>query len=265
MAETKLERVHHQLKFRIASVRKVEDLTPRMRRIILHTPEFEGFTSPGYDDHVRLFFAPSGSELEHPVLGDRGLEFPGGLRPEGRDYTPRHFDPVSNDLTIDFVLHGDGPATRWAEEAKEGATVGVGGPRASFLLREAFDWYLLVGDETAIPAIARRLEELADAKVVAFVEVADEAEMRPIGGRAHDLHWVSREGVHAGHDQRLLQALRDASFPEGRAYAFVAGEAELTKAIRRHLIEDRGFGSDAVKAAGYWRHGEQNFYDGHEH
>jgi len=262
----KTERIQHELKFRIAAVVASEQVTPRIRRITLHSPAFEGFVSPGYDDHVRLFFAPEGAELALPEPGPNGLRFPGDVRPEGRDYTPRSFDPERNELVIDFVIHGDGPASNWARDAVAGDTVGVGGPRASFLVRESYDWYLLVGDETAMPAIWRRLRELREAPALAFIEVRDADEKRALDiPPGADVRWILRHGLAAAHDARLLHSVRVSELPPGRCYAFVAGEAELAKAIRRHLVEERGFDAADVKASGYWRRGERNHYDGHEH
>src|SRR5690606_5189977 len=196
MAERQVERVRHELRFRIAEVVRNERITPRMARITLTSPDFEGFRSDAYDDHVKLFFAPPGESLAMPTPGANGLVFPeGAVRPEARDYTPRRFDRARREVVIDFVLHGDGPAASWAARAASGDTVGVGGPRASFVVRGEFDWYLLVGDETALPAIARRIEELpSGARVMAFVEVADAAERQQFEtAAALELHWLLRD------------------------------------------------------------------------
>jgi len=262
------ERIRHQLKFRIAEVVSNTRITPNMARIVVETPDLEGFSSPGYDDHVKLFFAPANAELAMPQPGPNGLEFPEGApRPEGRDYTPRHFDPETNRLTLDFVIHGDGIATSWAASARPGDKVGVGGPRASFLVRGEPDWHLLVGDETALPAIGRRIEELGTgSRIIAVIEIANAAERQSFETGA-DLHidWIERDGIAAGMDDRLLLAIRNLSLPEGSGYAFIAGEAATSKAIRKHLVEERGMSGDHVKAAGYWQLGEADFYDGHEH
>lgn len=255
------ERVRHELRFRMAKVVSNERITPRMARITLHDPDFARFRSDAYDDHVKLFFARPGETLALPLAGPNGLEFPGGIRPEGRDYTPRRFDTDRAELVIDFVLHGDGPAAGWAEVAKPGDTLGVGGPRASFVVRGEFDWYLLAGDDTALPAIGRRIEELpAGANIIAIIEVAGEAERQTFDTAANlDLRWVLRS---AG--GTLADAVRQAALPPGTGYAFVAGESAASAAIREHLVA-LGHDPDFIKAAGYWRAGEADFYDGHQH
>src|SRR6266568_4230449 len=78
----------------------------------------------------------------------------GSGAPVMRDYTPRRFDAVQRELDIEFALHGDGPAATWAAQAAPGQRVMIGGPRGSFIVPTDFDWHLLIGDETALPAVA---------------------------------------------------------------------------------------------------------------
>jgi len=258
--ERTVERIRHELKFRIAAVRRNERITPRMARITLTAPEFATFRSDGYDDHVKLFFVPEGETLLPPVRTPQGLDFPNGVRPAGRDYTPRFHDPAREEVVIDFVLHGDGPAASWAARAKPGDTVGVGGPRASFVVKGDFDWHLLVGDETALPAIGRRIEELPEnAKVRALIEIEDDSE-RQAFSRPAEITWVLRSK-----GEGLFEMVKASPVPPGIGYAFVAGESSTSVAIREHLVGERGVYGEWVKAAGYWRRGEADFYDGHEH
>lgn len=263
-----VERVRHELKFRVATVVATERLTPKMVRITLQSHEFDSFVSLGYDDHCKLFFAePGQGEFPVPTRGENGLIWPEGKRPESRDYTPRHYDNEKKTLTLDFVLHGDGPASGWAETAKPGDMLGVGGPRGSFVLRGDFDWYLLVGDETALPAIARRLEELPrDAKAIALIEVADTNEIQTIDTPADaEVKWVSREGGEPGDPSLLLAAAQTIDLPKGDGYVFVAGESAMSKGVRKYLVEECGHNPDWIKAAGYWQAGTQDFDDGHAH
>lgn len=261
-----LERVRHDLKFRVAEVVETSFVTPHMKRVVLTSPDFEGFESPGYDDHVKLFFASPGSELVMPVAGPNGPEIPLGVpRPEGRDYTPRFFDPATNELTIDFVIHGHGVASSWAANARPGDRLGVGGPRGSFMVRGQADWYLLVGDETALPAIGRRIEELpAGADIYAFIEVLDLAEQQSFHTAANlNARWIVRDPQAPG--QFLAQSVENADLPDGTGYAFIAGEAEMSKRVRAHLVDHKGFDPAHVRAVGYWHKDESDFYDGHEH
>ena len=135
------QRVRHQPRRRELDVLRVEKIAAHMIRVTLGG-DLDGFTSLGFDDHVKLFFpeldAPPGADGERPMAS--------------RDYTPRRYDPVANSLEIEFVLHDAGPATRWAEQAAPGQTLRIGGPRSSFIIPTEFDWHLLMGDETALPA-----------------------------------------------------------------------------------------------------------------
>lgn len=263
-----VERVRHPLKLRIASVRHVQRLTPHMVRITLHSPQFSDFVSLGYDDHVKLFFPRAGqASIPMPQETPDGLRFPDGERPEARDYTPRAYDNDACTLTLDFVLHGDGPASSWAERAAPGDLIGVGGLRGSFVVRAAFDWYLLIGDETALPAIGRRIEELPhDARVHALIEIADAAERQSFnGGASAYVTWVSRVGGAPGDPERLLSATKSFVLPQGNGYIFIAGESAMSKMVRHHLVDERGHNPDWIKAAGYWQSGSADFDDGHAH
>ncbi len=252
-------RVRHETRLRLLQVREVSRITPKMVRIIVGGDALHGFVSAAHDDHVKLFFPHPGEEK--PVLptpGPNGPVYPEGvLRPAARDYTPRRYDPAANTLAIDFVMHGDGPATTWAAQARPGQYLGVGGPRGSFIVPDDFDWYLLAGDETALPAIGRRLEELpAGTHVLVVAEVADAAEQQTFATRANaEVRWLHRDGATPGTTPLLQQALADLRVPRGEGYAWIAAEAATAKALRRHLIEERGLRKDRVKAAAYWKHG----------
>ncbi len=262
-----VERIRHELKFRIATVTHAERVTPKMARVMVTSPDLEGFASFAYDDHVKLFFAEPRKGFPIPQPGPNGLVFPEGKRAESRDYTPRAFDPATNTLTLDFVLHGDGAASSWAENAKPGDQIGVGGPRGSFVVRGDYDWYLLIGDETALPAIGRRLEELPkSATAIAVVEIADDNERQEIDGPAStQIHWVSRNGAARGNPSLILNAVKSIELPGGDGYIFSAGESSMSKAVRAHFVDARGHNPDWIKAAGYWQAGSADFDDGHAH
>jgi NADPH-dependent ferric siderophore reductase len=252
-------RVRHETKMRLLQVREVGRLTPKMVRVVLGGEALAGFVSAAHDDHVKLFFPQPGHDK--PVLPTptpNGPVYPeGAVRPAARDYTPRRDDPAANTLTIDFVLHGEGPAATWAAQARPGQFLGVGGPRGSFIVPDDFDWYLLAGDETAVPAIGRRLQELpAGTRVIAVVEVADAGEEQKLDTRANlEMHWLHRTGAEAGNHLLLQRALTEFVLPPGEGYAWVAAEASAAKALRRYLVDQRGLPKDRVKAAAYWKQG----------
>ncbi len=252
-----IERIRLETRIRLLTVASVTDVTPHMRRIRLSGPELEGFASPNHADHIKLFFPADGQPLPRPERRPDGIVWPEGTaRPLMRDYTPRYFDTIERWLDIDFVLHGDGPASTWAANAKVGDEIMIGGPRGSLRVPEAFDWYLLVGDETALPAIGRRIEELpADKPVIAVIEVPEAADEQRFDTRSQvQIHWVHRDGREAGAQNLLLPAVERLSLPSGLGYAFVAGEAQMSKSLRQHLVA-RGMRDEYVRAPGYWTRG----------
>jgi NADPH-dependent ferric siderophore reductase len=176
-------------------------------------------------------------------------------RPWMRGFTLRDHDPARATIDIDFVLHDHaGPAVRWALSAAIGDTLGVFGPSTTFArpvplsrsIAEA-DWVLLAGDQTALPAMSTVIEFLpAGTKAVAYIEVSGaENEQRLTTRGALTTHWC--------HGDTLLDAIRTAEFPPGNPFAWVAGEASVVRALRRHLLQDRGLDKRAVDFAGYWR------------
>lgn len=237
-----IERIRQEPKRRLLSVLEVEDLTPRMRRITLTGPDLRDFQSVGADDHVKIL-------LPDPAN-------PGTLAM--RDYTPRAFDAAAERLTIDFALHDAGLATAWAREAKPGDRLAVAGPRGSALVSDDFDHYLLIGDETALPAIGRRLEGLrAQVPVTTIIVVEDEAEVQAIATRARWTPiWLYRQGRAGDDAERLLAALEAWQAPAGDGFAFVAAEAAVARRLKDYLIVVRHHPKAWLKAAGYWVRGK---------
>jgi NADPH-dependent ferric siderophore reductase len=242
--------VRHELRLRRATVARVEDIAPKMKRITLKSDELRGFTSLGFDDHVKLFFPTADGQLNLSLpVSEAAAE------KVMRDFTPRRFD--GDELVIDFFIHDDGPATMWAANAKPGSVIGVGGPRGSSVISvEDIDLHLLIGDETALPAIGRRLEELPEntrALVVAQVEPGFEL---ALSSRAKfDVVWVPRTSADGVPGESLMSALWAMPLVTERCFAWVATETRAARAIRRYLTEERGFDKRWVKAAGYWRQG----------
>ena len=258
------QRVRHDTRLRLLTVTAVTDITPLMRRVRL-LGDMEGFVSPSHADHIKAFFFPEGVTPNLPPIGPNGAEFAPGTRPEMRDYTPRYWDVDAGWMELDFVLHGDGPAASWAAAAAPGKTLVIGGPRGSVVVPTTYDWYLLVGDETALPAIGRRIEELPEgALVIAVVEVDSAAEEQSFATRADlDIIYVHRNGAAAGTTTLLLDAVKALDLPKGAAYAYIAGESTMSKSVRQHLTEARGFNTEWVKAAGYWLLGTADAHEPH--
>lgn len=258
--------VRHPLQARLLQVLQVHDLAPRHRRICLQG-DLTGFISLAADDHVKLLFPPAGADRPAlPTFGPQGPVFaPGQPRPAARDYTPRAVDVARGLLTLEFVLHGHGPAARWAMAAAPGQWLGVAGPRGSRVVPDVYGCVLLVGDETALPAIGRWLEMLpAGRPVVVVAEVAGDVDEVPLPARSRcQVHWLHRGATPAGQGDLLVQAVRALAWPAGPVYAWVAAESSQMRAVRHHLQTERGLGAAQLHAAGYWKRGQADHDDEH--
>ncbi len=253
-----VQRVRHDARRRLLTVRRVTRLSDHLVRVTLGGDELTGFVSAAADDHVKLFFPLPGSSV--PVMPDAPPGTPptaGAPAPIARDYTPRRHDPGRNELDIDFVLHGPGPASEWAAAVQPGQQLGVAGPRGSFVVSGHFDWYLLVGDDSAIPAIARRLEELPpDAHADVLIEVAGAGDELPLPGPVSThVRWLHRGTAEPGSPALLLEALRTLELAPGTGYAWVACESSCARRLRQFLIDERRLEREWLKAAGYWKRG----------
>jgi len=252
-------RVRHPLRFRLLQVKQVYALTPFQLRVTLAGEDLHDFESASFDDHVKVFFPEPGADKPLlPQAGPDGPVFPAGMpRPVARDFTPRRFDRAARELDLEFAMHDAGPATAWAAQARVGQYLGIGGPRGSLIVPTGFDWHLLIGDETALPAIARRLEELPAGTRVATVVEVGEPSARIEFATAANLHseWRFRSS-HAGcHGEALLQAVRALPLPDGEGYVWAAGEAATMRAVRYHLVNERGIDKSRIRAAAYWKQG----------
>ncbi|MGO1885623.1 MAG: siderophore-interacting protein [Citricoccus sp.] len=257
-------------------VRRVEQITPRYRRIVLVGEDlaagypFIRFTP---SDHVKVYFPDqeSGTIVAYRETDDGWQVDSSEGAPIRRDYTPRAWDPASGELSLDFVVHEHGIAGAWARDAQPGDPLVVMGPRANWLLPQNYSHYLALGDETALPAIARLIEEApAGAHVTALVEIAGPAEeqrLTPAEGTTADLRWVHRDSapVLKGHLSALETAVRELELPTETSglYVFAAGEAGVMKPIRRHFRRELGMPKHQISVDGYWKRGTAD-HDHHD-
>jgi NADPH-dependent ferric siderophore reductase len=251
---------------RLVEVSRVERLTPHMTRVVLVGEELEGFATRGPAEHMKLNFPPAGeSKLVLPEWGPEGPILQAGQqRPLNRTYTPRRWDREAGELTVDFLLHGEGPGSTWAEQAKPGQVVAVSHqPGGAYKVDAEANWYLIGGDESALPAIWTLLEALpASCFAHVFVEVADAAEELKLESPARfHVTWLHHGGVVGTVGRRLERAVREFSFPEGNGRVWIGCEAGVMRDIRRHLLNERGMDRAYVLTHGYWKFGATNHPD----
>lgn len=200
------------------------------------------------DRYVKLQFAP---EIE-------------GQRARLRTYTVRTWDTVRGEITIDFVVHGDeGIAGPWAARATPGDEISFVGPGGAYAPALDVPWYLFIGDESALPAIAAALEALpAGARAKAFVEVATTADEVPLRTPAEAVDgdlvtWVHRDASlpGAGTEPGIVESVSAWELPAGVPDVFLHGDAGMVRDLRRHLRVERAVPAARLSASGYWRRG----------
>src|SRR5271170_6931068 len=144
-----VRRVRHETKRRNLTIARIESLGSSMLRVVARGEALEGFTSLGFDDHVKLFFPAGETDQAGTHDESRGEGTPA---PTMRDFTPRRYDAHAGELWIDFFLHDAGPAATWAAQVAVGQMLTVGGPRGSSVISPTgIDFHLMIGDETALP------------------------------------------------------------------------------------------------------------------
>lgn len=291
-------------KFFPVRVARVRDVTPGFRRVTFADESLADFGDPGWDQRIKLLFSTPTADARVLLgstdwFGDwRALA--DDARPPIRTYTTRYVRAAAREVDVDLVVHpgGTGPASRWLETAAPGDELLLLGPDArfdgepggvDFVPPARTEQYLLVGDETAAPAIAVMLEQLPrDARGVAVVEVESAADAGYFPAHpGFEVRAVAREG--GEHGSALVPAVREAAAelaPEGTPqtvteinldtdllwevprtakggaaleqtslYTWLAGESNAVKTLRRHLVGERGIDKRTVAFMGYWRLG----------
>ncbi|UPK76482.1 siderophore-interacting protein [Nocardioidaceae bacterium SCSIO 66511] len=240
-----------QLSYFETTLRSSEQLTPHLRRIVLGGGQLDFWQSSGVPDEAVLLVVPD---------ADGSVDLPSELNGHNyercRWYTVRHFDETRRELTIDVVGHDVGLATRWVRRAQVGDRLGLSSVRNWYSRPADAAWQLLVGDITAVPAIARILEEQSDSvPTVVRIELADPADTVPLPERDN----VSVEWVHNSGESRLDDLVRTAVLPDGDGYTFAAGEAAATRGVRRYLRHECRLPAARYSVIGYWTARSEEF------
>lgn len=242
---------------RRVQVTRVQTLSPLMRRITLQGAELEGFEVGDPASYMKLIFPePGQTEPERPL--------PDGPRPKSmRTYTPLAVRADVHEVDVDFVLHGDGPASTWVAQAQTGQVLFLMGPGPGYKLALDAPVHVLIGDDSALPAFETILASLpASAQAKVLVEVVDAAEERPLQSAAKvDARWVARGADNTLAGQALEAALRKAGAPAADARIYLACEAAAMRRIRQLLIEELGVERSRIVGRGYWKLGTVNHPD----
>ena len=237
-------------------------LAPRLVSVVVAGEGVRDFATPVPTAHVKVAIpAPQERSVTLPEAGPDGPIWPEGApRPAMRTYTPRRVDTRAGTLELQFVLHGEGPASEWAQRARIGDELGVTGPGGRFSLDLAGPTWWIAGDESALPAIAMLLEALPrSATAEVHVEVAAAEDEVPLESAATTMiSWHHRAPGTYG--EALLAAARGGAISPS-AQAWVACESVAVRRIRAHLLEERLLPAGAVTTRGYWHRGAANHPD----
>lgn len=240
-----------------ARVAMTEALTPSLVRVVLEGGDLTDLVMPDATDaYINAAFRPTDASYDE-IFDPQTVRVthPEAGLPPRRRYTVREWDAVSHRLTVDFVVHGDrGVAGPWAANAQPGDVLVFTGPNGGYRPDAHAGWHLLMGDESALPAIAASLEALPAAAraVVRVVCDGPEHEIDLASPAAVDLEWLHRQGDERD-ESLLLVAAEALDFGEGKPFGFVHGEADEIRAVRRHLLQERCLTRRDLSCSPYWR------------
>lgn len=248
------KRVRNELRFRQITVAAKSKVAENFWRIDFTGDDLSGFVSPGFDDHIKLFFPDAATGvLNLPEVTADGVVWKEGARPLSRDYTPLWFDGVKNTLTLDFFIHDGGVASDWAERAQVGDPLAIGGPRGSTIVPEDYVFQLYVCDESGLPALKRRMETVEGEirKVFAFVEEGcGRAYLDDLNG--FDVSWLGSGKMQGESVQKLIDQLDTVQLPAEDYFIWLTGEGDAVKRLNDYFVIDRGCDENYVRAVAYW-------------
>jgi NADPH-dependent ferric siderophore reductase len=249
---------------------RTEQLTSHMVRVVLGGNGFDTFTPSEFtDSYVKLVFVGDDVDvaaLPQPLTLDSFADLPAAKKPVVRTITVRRADPAAREIDVDIAVHGDhGAAGPWAATAQPGQPMYLMGPSGAYAPDPAADWYLLAGDETALPAISVALESLpANAIGRVFIEIAGPEDEIPLTAPdGVQVNWLYRGGRadlvgedRAGDNAPLVVGVKNAFWLPGQVHAFIHGEAQaVMHNLRPYIRKERGVEAKWASISGYWRRG----------
>ena len=250
----------------LVEIRRVEWKTPRLANLLLHGPGLSDFQPGDPGAHIKLILpSPGMTDTPQPLRYDgfRPVFAEGVVPPFLRTYTPLRYNAEDLELEVEMLYHGDSPASEWLRRVRIGHRIVVAGPRGGWEPRLDGDWYLIMADETGIPAAVQVLNALPDQPCTTIFEVENERERRSLPGVPDDSPvWWYRDQLDMSPGEGLEQAVRKAEFPQGRGYIWVALEAGAMRRIRRYLLVEKGLLPEQMVTRGYWKLGAPDHPDG---
>lgn len=245
-------------RFRHLAVLRTEELGPRLVRVTIGGVELAGFEAPDPAGSVRLLLPePGDRSIASPVWDGNEFRREDGSRPVLRTLTPRHHRPDDAELDVDVVIHGPTPLATWARSSIPGTPVALSGPGRGYEIDTRASGFLLVGDESARPAIAQLMEVIpAPLPLRVVVEVGEPSGRVALPARpGAEVTWLD-QAVSGSPGAAMVEAVRTTEVSD-ETRIWVAGEAAAVQAIRRDLLEDRSVPRSRAVIRGYWKHGRE--------
>jgi NADPH-dependent ferric siderophore reductase len=262
MTQQTIVEPHTERRIFLAEVARVAPVTPHMVRITLTGSDLRQYESVGADQFLYVFLPEANGarpRVEHDFTWDDWRTLPPEERQVGRYYTVRYCRPEAGELDLDFVLHGDGPATSWATQAAPGDLVALWGPRYAYDPPAATDLLILLADETGLPATGAILESLpTGARCHALIEIRDSSAEQPLISEGDvEITWLHRGDADPG--TSLVEAVQSLERPDGaNVYVWGGAEFNVMQDCREHFHQVWGLENARIRTVGYWRKDEEH-------
>lgn len=253
---------HGKFEYHPLIVKNRQEITPRYIRVTLAGPSVSNLFFQSPDDDVRVVIP---LDLD-AIPGDLRVEFqpeytityPTDAPPyEIKAYTIRRYDLENREIDIEVAIHNTGLGVVWAQNAQPGQTVLVAGSWGSYVYDGTMDHIVLIGDETALPAICHWIEHLqAPSRATVVCEVLDETEQQEFAvpaGVDVRVHWVHRGHLPPGRNDLLERSVREHVSLIPNCLYWGAGESTTLREIRRFLVGELGVHRKAIQLGGYWK------------
>ncbi|RYU70509.1 siderophore-interacting protein [Aliivibrio finisterrensis] len=246
---------------RVLTVVNNLQLTANMQRITFKADDLSDFTMETEGGYIKLLFNENG--------GTELSEIAEGTRPMMRTYTVRNLRKEQNELDVDFVRHHHentvmsaetgGFASAWSQNAVNGDTISIAGPGSIKGLNHNADWFFLVADMTALPALSAKLEALPATEVgYAVIEINHQSDKQTLTKpQGLELVWVIKSDA-----QDLTDTVRAQEWKVGRVSVWCACEFNQMRTLRTYFRNEKEVDKDDLYISSYWKQGCTE--DGHK-
>ncbi|MBN3572323.1 siderophore-interacting protein [Vibrio neptunius] len=236
------------------TVQSTQTITPNMQRITLHGSELAEFPVDCVGGYIKLLFNQQGG-TDLTQLGEE-------QRPVMRTYTIRQFDPVSCTLEVDFVRHITedlqcGFAARWAMNTQVDDVISIAGPGSISTMNLEADWFFMVADMTALPALSVKIQSLPEQAIgYAVIQVNSEQDRQPMNAPENiKIIWLDAS-------QPLAEQIQGLPWLEGEASVWCACEFDSMRQLRQYFRNEKEVDRENIYISSYWKKGVSE--DGHK-